>query len=377
MRRWLRNIGFLTLAMAVMGGGLYYTGYPYKSSLYMERVMDKSNHMINYESELSLSLAVDSEAETPSSLDKIDGSFLVINEKREGEKRLLTYDLTSQQEAFRGESYEDENTVIFKSPMYHRYIVFDDSAKANRDRFTGLKNTFSSAVLSNISNLKIETDVGANEVGIKTLSIPISSKELSLILRDSINSMRENIPYEHILYRNEQITNKLLQQSKSEKAVRSKFEGDKERIVGAFGQVLSHLTVKDSKLSLKVGHDKLITEVSLVIDFEYEESGIRVPLTLYVDASFWNVNKTIVEKPMVDPTNSMSYEFMTSDINYLENENLEMNSQPEEDDSHIISAIPEPETQKVLEDSMTLEELGDNFSPLLPDDKKSIKQNEE
>lgn len=377
MRRWIKSIGIFAVAVGLVGGGLYYMDYPYKSSLYMAKVMEKNNQITNYERKTSISLSVNSGAGDLASFKKIDGSFLVINEKRDVDKRLVSYDLTSQGESFEGESYEGANHIVFKSPMYHRYILFDEEPEMQSKKDSRMKAVFASTVMSNLSEMDVDSNTGANDDGIKTLSVPLSSGQISDVMTATINSMGSYTPYENILYQNEKITNKLLHQNKSEEDVKIQFGQDKERIVDAFSQVMSRSNVKSSELTLKVDKDKIVNEMSIILEFEYDESGIRVPFKLFIDVSTWNVNKTKVKEPMTDPTNSLPYDRMTDDINYFENENLATEEQPEEDESHIMNELSESPVQRVSESTMTLEELGEDFTPLLPDDRKAIKQDKE
>ena len=376
MKRWIKRIGIVALVVGVASGSLYYMGYPYKSSFYMAKVIDKNEKLNNYEKEIAISLSVNSEKGNLSSFEKVDGSFLVINEKRDADKRLIEYNLTSQGEAFEGELYEDERNFIFKSPMYHRYILFDERTEKKKDE--ELKTMLTTSLFSNLPNMKVERDIGANEDGIKTLSIPFSNESLLALLKNTIQAMDGAIPFEDILYQNEKITNKLLNTNKTEEEVEVEFQQDKERILDTFSVVLNDSKVVGSNASIKISEDNAIKEVNLIIELMYEELGVKVPFTIYIDVNTWNMNKTKVEKPVVDPTNSLTYDMMTNEISYFKNENLDMESQPEEDDSHTLNEISESTEKNLFKDSMTLEELGDDFTPVLPSDNETTnKQNEE
>lgn len=372
MKRSIKIVTILIAIAGVIGGSLYYMGFPYKSPRYMATVMVNNQELVNYEREISLSLAVNGEKKHLSSLEKVDGSFLVLNEKREEDKYLLTYNLTSQQEAFQGEFYQDEEDFIVKSPMYHRYILFDKDTETKESDYASLQHTLGSFFLLSLSDMKIKRDIGANEVGVKTLSIPVSNESTSFLLKCVVESMEEGIPYQGILYQNKKITNKLLNQNKTIKEVELKFHEDRERLINDFSQVLDKSTVVDSKISFKLTKNEIINEISVVLEFLYEveESGIRVPFTVYLDVNTWGVNKTEVTEPMTDPTNSLPYDMMTGEMEYLKNENMKIESQPEEDSVPTFDGVKEQTEQGIYKDSMTLEELGSDFIPVLPEDKE-------
>jgi hypothetical protein len=376
MKKWIKGVALTTVIAGVSLGSAYYMGFQYKVPAYTEHVLEKNMDLSNYERKLSLSLSFDEEGKSENlqePFSKLNGSVLVVHEKKSGFGHLVDYELSSQGESFTGKQLYQSQDLIVKSPMYHRYVDFFETPYVNEEKanLSYLKDNVFGFIKDTYSKATLHRDIGANEKGVKTLVVKGENESLEKMLKEVTSGISEGIPYESILLNNERITNRLLKEHLSEEEVYQKFEVTLQSLEENVSSVLTHSKITDSELSIKITDKQIVKEWSAVIHLVYThpETHEAIPFTLYADLNTWNIGKAEVEEIEIDPTNSIPYERMTDEINYFEDENLQEEVNASEDKEHVQQGVKENNTTGFQENTSTLEEIGDDFIPVKPDKK--------
>ncbi|PLS19641.1 hypothetical protein CVD28_04275 [Bacillus sp. M6-12] len=377
MKKWIKGLLVTTVIAGGTLGGAYYMGYQYKVPSFTSYVLEKNTELTNYERKLSISLSFDEKNESISkedSLAKLDGSVLVLKEKKTEQGETVEYSLTSQGEDFSGVQQYTGDGLIAKSPMYHRYVDFYDTpfGKEEKQDLSYLKESVYQFVKDTNSNMKVYRDIGGNEKGVKTLVIKGENEKVETALKEVTSQLNNGFPYESILLTNERITNRLLKEHLSDQDVEQKFKGDIKTIQDSVEGVLSHSKVTDSEISIKINEKQMVKSWSAVIQLTYTnpETNQELPFTLYLDLNTWNIGKTNIEPIEIDILNSIRYERMTDDMDFFEDENLLKEENASEDKNHTQQGVNEDNKQGFEENTSTLKELGDDFTPILPEKKE-------
>jgi hypothetical protein len=387
MKRWLKGAVLSTVILGGTIGTAYYLGIQYKHPAYVEHVLEENLALTNYERKVSLSLSFDektSNSGIKESFQKLDGSVLVLEEKREKDNHYLAYSLISQDQDFHGEQFMNAKKLVFKSPMYHRYILFNepDMLSQNEKGSSYLKKEVMNFLEENLSDVKLYKNLGANETGVTSLTFKGKNENLEHMLERLTMDMSNGTPYEEVLFNNERVTDRLLKKHQTEKEIQLAFDHNLSSIQSGIHEVLKQSTLKDSEITIKVTKEKWVKEWIATLDFVYthKETREEIPFTIYLDVSTWNIGNTKVNEIQVDPTNSIPYQRMTDEIDYFENENLITEEDSKEDKAHVQQGFTEPTNRGVEENTMTLDEMGLDFTPVLPkpeeSKEKTIKNNE-
>lgn len=377
MKKWVKGLLLASIIICTPTIIAYQMGYQYKIPSYTAKVVSDNTSFNNYERKVSFSIAfddADKQENTESLLKKVNGSSLILKESKTADAHSVAFTMNVEGEEFSGEQLYTNNNLIFKSPMYHRYITFfeTDFTEEKSVNLTYLKNNVLSFLDSTASSWKLYRDKGANEKGVKTIEIKGQNKEVEKVLVSLTNNIGKGVPYESILLNQELVTNRLLKKSSSENEVVNKFPDKLKAIEHSIESVLNYSQVTDSEISIKINKDKVIKEGNAIISLTYTNPDTKkeIPFKLYVDISTWNVGKAKYKEIDIDPTNSIPYKKMTDDIDFFGNENLKEEVNPTEDNSHVQQSITESSQQGLIENTTTLEALGDDFKVIKEEDKK-------
>lgn len=373
MNKWVKGLALTTLIVCTPLTVAYQMGLQYKIPSFTTQVVQDNSKITNYERKVSLSIAFDDiegKGDKDNLLNKLNGSSLIIQESKTKDAHATSFAMTVEGEEFRGEQLYTNNNLVFKSPMYHRYVTFFDTeyAQESKSKLSYVDDIVESFLKSTASASKLYSDKGANEDGVKTLEIKGQNEAVEKVLTSVTTNIDKGIPYQSILLNQGRVTNRLLKESSTDSEMNQIFSKQLSSIEKSIQSVLKHSKVTDSEVSLKFNKEKVIKEWNVIVHLSYlnPETNEELPFTLYIDMSTWNVGKAKYKEIETDPTNSIPYEKMTEDIDFFENENLNAEVNASEDKNHVQNVITETSQPGLVENTTTLEALGDDFETVTP-----------
>lgn len=377
MKKWVKGLLLASIIICTPITIAYKMGFQYKIPSYTAKVVSDNASIENYERKVSVSIAFDDaekQENTDSLLKKLNGSSLILKESKTEDVHSVAFTMNVEGEEFTGEQFYTNNNLIFKSPMYHRYITFfeTDFVGEKPANLSYLKENVLSFLDSTASNSKLYRDKGANEKDVKTIEMKGQNGDVEKVLASLTSNIGEGIPYQSILLNQELVTNRLLKKSSSDKEITQKFPDKLNSIENTVESVLKQSKVTDSEISLKITKEKIIKEWNAIISLAYinPDTKKEIPFKLYVDVSTWNVGNAKYKEIDIDPTNSIPFKKMTADIDFFGNENLKEEVNPTEDKNHVQQSINESSQQGLIENTTTLEALGDDFKVIKEENKK-------
>lgn len=351
MKKVLKALLIVVPVGVVVCGFLAYKSFTnYGSPQSLNNLINKNLSAENYKRQISMSISFD-EKSVPTELKdivkNINNSILIVNETVEKDNFYQEYSLTSKGISFKGKRLLDNDRIIVKTPMHPEYVEFKDLSQLGLNYNDSSKHPISpdlnEFILSlNKDNVTVSTNLGLNENGSRTVTIKNENKNIGKLIKGYENYISDNSNYMNIFKEQALIKEKLQP---------NKLEDIKSLSKYRIKEFINSMEIKKSEASIKLNNSGEINDINLKVECLYvnANNGQRLKFTIYIECSLSDYNKSKVDISNIGINKSMLYEELIQDFKSNNGTSPAKNKKGD-----------------IIEDTSTLDSLGDNFIQVSP-----------
>lgn len=328
------NKKFIVLLIALIGLGicLYVKG----GSIVLNNSINQAKKMDNYNQKTLIALSFDEEFLLENNLgNEINTLSILIDDyiNKDNGEFYQKYELTNGINDFKGYRYYSETNALIKTPMYHKYVKFDDLEGVNLKYDIVLNSNFmfgrvfAKGVQYKDVKLKTYKDINSEKylTELNYQAIPESSKDIFNTLIDDFigNEINRNILKEHYL-----IKNKIMKEGNNTDGVIKETTSKIDELDSLISNIKKDINVKDLNVKVTIEKFTKLKEIEINIDLEKKgkDGENPVPFKILLNLGIESIeNESLFDKKInTESIGVIKYEMMKDNVDYFYNENLEI-----------------------------------------------------